>query len=123
MSQDFIMDPVYASLEDSVHSGVTMLTFTGDNNMTAVNETFSDWTVDAVSKDATLLEDLKNVMLYQNYALANSNALDGFSSNTRIESVRTWYDNLITGLQVLFGVLTVLTVVMYIKNVKKKEEN
>lgn len=121
-SEDFIMDPTYASLPSAVHCGVTMLTFTGDNTMAAVNEKFVDWTVDAVSKDATLMQDLKNIMTWQNYAIANSNALDGFSSNTHIVSVRTWYDNAITALQIAFGVLTVLCAVMYIKNLKKEKE-
>lgn len=123
ISEDFIMDATYASLKDAVHNGITMMTFTGDNTMAAVNETFAYWTVDAVSKDATLMQDLKNAMLWQNYALANSNALDGFSSNTQIVSVRTWYDNLITGLQILFAVLTILAAAMYVKNALHKEKN
>ena len=122
VSEDFIMDPNYASLKDAVHCGVTMLTFTGDNSLSAVSDKFSYWKKDTVSKDATLMQDLKNNMLWQNYAYANSNALDGFSSNTKIVSVRTWYDNLITVLQISFGLLTLLCIAMYIKNVKKAKE-
>ncbi len=121
MSEDFIMSPQYAHLKDAVHCGVTMLTFTGDNSLAAVNEVFPAWTAEAVGKDATLMQDLKNCMLWQNYAIANSNALDGFSCNTRIETVRTWYDNLLTGLQVVFGILTVLCIIMYVKKAKESE--
>ena len=120
-SEDFIMDPAYASLKDAVHCGVTMTTFTGDNSMTAVNQTFAYWTTDAVSKDAVLMQDLKNDMLWQNYAIANSNAMDGFSSNTKIVTVRTWYDNAITGMQIVTGILTAACVVMYLRSRKKKE--
>ena len=123
MSEDFIMDPFYASLKDAVHAGITMTTFTGDNNMETVNGVFDYWTTEAVSKDATLMQDLKQAMLYQNYAIANSNALDGFSSNTRIVSVRTWYDNMITGLQIGFAVLTLLSIAMYLKAAMKKKED
>lgn len=122
MSEDFIMNPVYASLKDAVHCGVTMLTFTGDNSLAAVNEKFPEWTVANVGQDATLMQDLKNVMTWQNYALANSNALDGFSSNTHIVSVRTWYDNVITAVQITFALLTLLCIVMYVKNLKDKKE-
>ncbi len=120
MSQDFIMDPVYASIEDSAMNGITMLTFTGDNSMEAVSGTFPTWTVENVSKDAALCAALKQNMLYQNYALANSNAMDGYNSTTRLVSVRTWYDNLITALMVIFGILTAFNVVMYIRAERKK---
>lgn len=122
VSEDFIMDTNYASLKDAVHCGVTMLTFTGDNSLSAVSEKFSDWKKETVGKDATLMQDLKNNMLWQNYAFANSNALDGFSSNTKIVSVRTWYDNLITGLQIGFALLTILCIAFYMRNRKKKDE-
>ncbi len=120
ISQDFIMDPVFAYVEDSAYNGITMLTFTGDNTMAAVNEKFADWTVDAVSKDEELMRALKQNMTWQNYAIANSNALDGYTSNTRIVAVRTWYDNLITALQIVFALLTLLNVVMYFKAGKKE---
>ncbi len=69
----------------------------------------------------TLLAALKQAMTWQNYALANSNALDGLSSNSRLVSVRTWYDNLLTGLQVGFAVLTVACAAMYVMSAKRKE--
>ncbi len=119
-SEDFIMDPTYSSIEDAAYNGITMLTFTGDNSMSAVNETFPAWTVEAVSKDAELMQALKTNMTYQNYALANSNAMDGYSSSTRIESVRTWYDNVITAVQVVFGALTLCGIYMYFKARKKE---
>lgn len=122
-SQDFIMDPIYACVEDSAYCGITMLTFTGDNNLAAVKEKFANWTAENVGKDAVLMQSLKENMLYQNYALANSNALDGYSSNTKIVKVRTWYDNLITGLQVAFGLFTLLCVVMYVKSARNKKED
>ena len=58
----------------------------------------------------------------KNYALANSNAMDGMSTSTHIEKLNTWYDNLITGLRIGFGVLTVLCAAMYLLGLKKKEQ-
>lgn len=121
-SQDFIMDANYAVLKEAVNCGVTMTTFTGDNTMAAVTEKWPYWTVDNVSKDATMLQDLKNVMTWQNYAIANSNAMDGLSSSSTIVSVRTWYDNAITAAQIIFAILTLGTLFMYIKSSKRKYE-
>ena len=120
ISEDFIMDANYVTLKEAVLNGVTMSCNTGENTMAAVSEKYSYWTLDAVGKDAKLMAALKQAMTWQNYALANSNALDGLSSNSRLVSVRTWYDNLLTGLQVGFGVLTVGCAAMYVLSAKKK---
>ena len=39
-----------------------------------------------------------------------------------IEKLNTWYDNLILGLRLGFGALTVLCVAMYLLGLKKKEQ-
>lgn len=60
-------------------------------------------------------------MFWQNYALANSNALDGLNSTSHLVSVRTWYDNVIAGLQIGFGILTILCTVAYVISDKRKK--
>ena len=60
-------------------------------------------------------------MLWQNYALANSNAMDGLAATSRLVSVRTWYDNALTGVQVVFGLLTLAGIAMYLRAAKRKK--
>lgn len=122
MSEDFIQDPAYTKIHMAVHNGVTMTCNTGDNTMAAVEAVWPYWSVENASQSEELLTDLKQAMLYQNYALANSNAMDGMSTSTHIEKLSTWYDNLITGLRIGFGVLTVLCAAMYLLGLKKKEQ-
>lgn len=122
MSEDFIQDPAYTKIHMAVHNGVTMTCNTGDNTMAAVEAVWPYWSVENASQSEELLTDLKQAMLYQNYALANSNATDGMSTSTHIEKLNTWYDNLITGLRIGFGVLTVLCAAMYLLGLKKKEQ-
>ncbi|MCP1103223.1 beta-glucosidase [Aequitasia blattaphilus] len=122
MSEDFIQDAEYATLKEAVHCGVTMTCNTGANNIDAVSAIWPYWTVENVSKDATLLQDLKNAMLWQNYAIANSNAMDGISANSKIVNVRTWYDNALLAAQIAFALLTILAVIMYFRSMKRKEE-
>ncbi|MCR5452915.1 MAG: glycoside hydrolase family 3 C-terminal domain-containing protein [Lachnospiraceae bacterium] len=121
MSEDFIMDPNYVHLKEAVVNGVTMSCNTGDNTMQAVSEKYPYWTVKNVEKDAVLTNALKQVMTYQAYALANSNAMDGYSSSTHLEKVNTWYDNLFMALKVIFALLTLLNLVMYVRATNKKE--
>ena len=122
MSEDFIMDPTYVVLKEAVQNGVTMSCNTGDNTMDAVSSTYSYWTLDNVSKDATLMQALKDCMKMQNYAIANSNAMDGLVSNSRLESVRTWYDNLLTILSIVFGLVVVCGIGLYANTARKKED-
>lgn len=122
MSEDFIQDANYAALKEAVTCGVTMTCNTGDNTMAAVSAKWPYWTVENVSQDAEMMQSLKNVMLWQNYALANSNAMDGLSVSSRIVEVNTWYDNVLIGAQVLFALLAVLSIFMYVRAGKKKEE-
>lgn len=122
-SEDFIMDPGYAVLKEAVHAGVTMLTFTGDDSLTAVNEKFPAWTEANVGQDAQMLQDLKNVMTWQNYALANSNAMDGLAASSKLVSVRTWYDNALTAAEIVFGALTLLAAAMYLRSATRRKKN
>lgn len=122
ISEDFIQDANYVVLKEAVLNGVTMSCNTGDNTMTAVSEKYPYWTVEAVSQDTTMMTALKQAMKYQNYALANSNAMDGMASNTKLVSVRTWYDNALTAVQIVFAALTVLAAAMYVLDERKSKK-
>lgn len=122
MSEDFIQDPFYASLKDAVHCGVTMTCNTGDNKIEAVSAKWSYWTTENVGQDAELMQNLKTAMKYQNYALANSNAMDGLASSSRIEAVATWYDQLIMALKVVFGMMTIASAAFLVITLRKKED-
>lgn len=122
ISEDFIQNANYVVLKEAVLNSVTMSCNTGDNTMAAVSEKYPYWTVEAVSQDTTMMTALKQAMKYQNYALANSNAMDGMASSTRLVSVRTWYDNALVAVQVVFAALTVLAAAMYVLNDRKSKK-
>lgn len=123
MSEDFIQDANYSVLKEAVYSGVTMTCNTGDNKIEAVSVKWPYWTVENVSKDATMMQALKNVMLWQNYALANSNAMDGLSVQSHIAQVNTWYDNALLASQITLALLTLGCVAMYVKSMKKRKND
>ena len=122
ISEDFIQNANYVVLKEAVLNGVTMSCNTGDNTMAAVSEKYPYWTVEAVSQDTTMMTALKQAMKYQNYALANSNAMDGMASNTKLVGVRTWYDNALTAVQIVFAALTVLAAAMYVLDERKSKK-
>ena len=121
MSEDFIQDPVFVHLKEAVMNGITMLCKTGDNTIEAVVEWEPYWNPTDVSKDATLSAAIKQAMTWQAYALANSNAMDGYASSTTIVTVKTWYDYAILAAQIAFAALTLLNLVLYFRARGKKE--
>ena len=121
MSEDFIMDPVYVTLKEAVINGVTMSCNTGESTMAAVSGKYSYWTLENVQNDPVLTAALKQAMTWQAYALANSNAMDGYSPSTRLVRVSTWYDTALLACKIGFAALTLLNLIMYFWSLRKKK--
>lgn len=59
------------------------------------------------------------------YVIANSCAMNGFTSNTRIIPITNWWQHLILALQILFGILAVACITMTVLSfvlVRKKKQ-
>lgn len=65
----------------------------------------------------------ENVMMWQNYALANSNAMDGLNETSQIKDVRTWYDNALTATSAVLALLTLAAAAMYIRDAKRRKNS
>lgn len=122
MTEDFITDANYAVLKEAVHCGVTATCFSGDDSVDAVSASFPYWTVENLKTDAQMLQDLQNAMKYTVYAITHSSAIDGLNETSRIENVRTWYDNALLALQIVFVLLTIGSAVMYIRSINKEKK-
>lgn len=122
LSEDAIPWTNYQVLKEAVLNGVTMTTKTGEETMESLAGNWPFWTVENLQKDATLKAALKQAMTYQAYALANSSAMDGMASDSRIVRMRTWYDNLLTGLQIGFALMSLLALLGYARSLKAKKE-
>ena len=119
-TEDYIMFPVsYVMLKEAVLNGITMTCNTGANSLAAVGDKFPYWTLQNVKQDYRLQAALKQAMVWQNYALAQSNAMDGLNSTSHLVTVRTSYDNLITGIVIGSALLVLLCALMYVRAAKK----
>lgn len=76
-----------------------------------------------IEKDVSFQQMMKKNIKYYLYQLVQSNAMNGISSTTEIQTVRTWYQNALTGAEAALAVLTILFLIMTIlKTVKSKKE-
>lgn len=120
MTEDFITDPNYSVLKEAIHCGVTATCSSGDDSIDAVSAVWPYWTLESVEKDASMMQDIQNGMKYTLYAVGQSHAIDGLNETSRIESVRTWYDNTLLVVDIVFALLTIAVLAMYFKTVKKE---
>ena len=71
---------------------------------------------DLIAKDQNFQQEMKQGLKYYLYNIAQSNAMNGISSTTEIQYVRTWVDNAILGAEICFGILTALCLILAIRN-------
>ena len=116
---DMISDPTYATLKEAVLNGVTMTGISGENEIDAVSAYYDYWTVNHIQKDPDLTAALKQAMFWRAYALANSNAMDGEISHTRLSIAPAWYDYILWGFILLFAFLTLFNIIQYANAARK----
>ena len=114
-----IADPVYATLKEAVLNGVTMTGIAGSNAIDAVSAYYDYWTVQNIQKDPDLTAALQQTILQQSYALANSNAMDGEISHTRLSLSPVWYDYITWLFIAIFAFLSLFNILQYIRAADK----
>lgn len=73
-----------------------------------------------ILSDTAFQEKMQQALKYYCYTVANSNSMNGLDRNITFVTVRTWWQNALTGAQVAFGVLTIASLAMYALSFKKK---
>ena len=75
-----------------------------------------------IQKDTAFQQELKQMLKYDLYTFANCNTMNGVTSDTRVVHVTPWWEATLKGLDIGFGVLTALAVVLYVLPLLKKKE-
>ena len=75
-----------------------------------------------IEKDTAFQQELKQMLKYDLYTFANSNTMNGVTTDTRVVRVHPWWETTLTGVTIGLGVLTALTLVLYVLPPKKKED-
>jgi len=120
ISTDMVNGDLYFQVRESAIGGVTMMANSSDKMQP--DGAWYYFTVDNIKNDAVLTGHLRENAKYLFYAVANSNAMNGFDSSTRMERVTTWWEGLMIGAEVVFGLLTVASLAMYVLSYRKKGE-
>ena len=116
ISTDAATNKNYFSVKELAHCGVTLTTMTNGD----LTGGWEYWTVDNVSKDKGLMADVKRCMLYQNWAIANSNAMNGWSDGMERVHVNAFYDNIVLTSEIITGLSTaILGALLFVSGINK----
>ena len=75
-----------------------------------------------IQKDTEFQRELKQMLKYDMYTFANSNTMNGITSDTHMVRVHPWWETTLAGVNIGLGVLTALMCVLYVLPLLKKKE-
>lgn len=114
VTTDMAASSDYMRPAESVKAGITQF---DNNDYDQVKILY-----EAMQDDTTLQKALRRAAHYTLYAIANSNAMNGFDENSKVVSVTPWWKHLMLGLDIGFGVFAVTTGVLYVLQIVKKNK-
>ncbi|MCM1441830.1 MAG: fibronectin type III-like domain-contianing protein, partial [Roseburia sp.] len=115
ISTDMMNNMYYFNAESMVMSGITQVAdfATEDNHINqgegGVDKTWAYISVDSVKNDSALVEQARQNLKYQLYTFANSAIM-----NVSTVKVATWWDNALTAVTTVSGILAAVTAIAWV---------
>jgi beta-glucosidase len=75
-----------------------------------------------IEKDTVFQQELKKMLKYDLYTFANSNTMNGVTSDTRVVRVHPWWETTLTAVNWVTGVLAVAACAWYVGSALSKKE-
>ena len=82
----------------------------------------SDDNMKLIEKDTKFQQELKQMLKYDLYTFANSNTMNGVTSDTRVVRVHPWWETTLTAVNWVTGVLAVAACAWYVSAALSKKE-
>ncbi|MBQ6755886.1 MAG: glycoside hydrolase family 3 C-terminal domain-containing protein [Oscillospiraceae bacterium] len=121
---DMINGPEYMNWRDvTLAGGGGCLTSTAYESSIIGSATSAE-NLKKIQKDTAFQQELKQMLKYDLYTFANSNTMNGITSDTRIVRTFPWWEITVIAADVVFGVATVALCALYVVDLcKKQKEN
>jgi beta-glucosidase len=121
VATDMVNGENYITVKESTVYGGASLMLASSDDYAKKGAAWEYFTADGVKGDATLCTAIRENYHYLLYALANSNAMNGISGSSYIVNLMTWWRALFIALEALFAILIIISLIGYIRAVKKAE--
>lgn len=76
-----------------------------------------------IQKDTAFQQELKKMLKYDLYTFANSNTMNGVTTDTRVVRVHPWWEKTLTGVNWGSGILALAAFAWYLSSALRKKEN
>ena len=76
-----------------------------------------------IQKDTAFQQELKKMLKYDLYTFANSNTMNGVTTDTRVVRVHPWWEKTLTGINWGSGILALAAFAWYLSSALRKKDN
>ena len=120
---DMINGAEYMNWRDVTFAGGGgCLTETAYDDTTVIGNPLNDANMKLIEKDTAFQQELKQMLKYDLYTFANSNTMNGITTDTRIVRVHPWWEKALFAVNGVTGVLAAALLAWYAASVLSKKE-
>ncbi|MCQ2798213.1 MAG: glycoside hydrolase family 3 C-terminal domain-containing protein [Bacilli bacterium] len=111
---DMVNPAYYMNARDSIINGTdSMLTSSSTKNIENGVNGWGEFTVEGLKEDMDLQQHIQDAVHHALYVFLNSNVTNGYSQNTHVIYVKTYYDKILEGMIIGASAITGISVLAY----------
>ena len=119
---DMINGPEYMNWRDVTFAGGGGCLTENAYESSIIGDPNSADNMKLIEKDTVFQQELKKMLKYDLYTFANSNTMNGVTSDTRVVRVHPWWETTLTAVNWVTGVLAVAACAWYVSSALSKKE-
>ena len=119
---DMINGPEYMNWRDVTFAGGGGCLTENAYDTSIIGDPNSADNMKLIEKDTAFQQELKQMLKYDLYTFANSNTMNGVTSDTRVVRVHPWWETTLTAINWATGILTLAACAWYVSTLLKKKE-
>ena len=119
---DMINGPEYMNWRDVTFAGGGGCLTENAYDTSIIGDPNSADNMKLIEKDTAFQKELKQMLKYDLYTFANSNTMNGVTSDTRVVRVHPWWETTLIAINWATGILTLGACAWYVSTLLKKKE-
>ena len=119
---DMINGPEYMNWRDVTFAGGGGCLTENAYDTSVIGDPNSADNMKLIEKDTAFQKELKQMLKYDLYTFANSNTMNGVTSDTRVVRVHPWWETTLIAINWATGILTLAACAWYVSTLLKKKE-
>ena len=119
---DMINGPEYMNWRDVTFAGGGGCLTSNAYESSVIGDPLTSDNMKLIQKDTAFQQELKQMLKYDLYSFANSNTMNGITTDTRVVRVHPWWEKALYAVNGVTGVLAAALLALYAASVLSKKE-